>query len=108
MHLTAATCPAGIIIGLAIYNSHILEFTFPHAMYKKLLDRPLGLADLESVHPEICSSLRRLLAYPAAQVEQDMALTFQVRPAADRCESATVLALLGLLSVLRLLPVQSV
>ncbi|GFR45089.1 hypothetical protein Agub_g6465 [Astrephomene gubernaculifera] len=32
----------GILIGLAIYNSHILEFQFPSVLYKKLMGATVG------------------------------------------------------------------
>lgn len=39
--------------GLAIYNSHILEFQFPMVTYKKLLGLPVGLEDLAELQPDI-------------------------------------------------------
>ena len=39
--------------GLAIYNSHILEFQFPMVTYKKLLGQPVGLEDLAELQPDI-------------------------------------------------------
>lgn len=45
-----AACPAA---GLAIYNSHILEFQFPMVLYKKLLGQPVGLEDLAELQPDI-------------------------------------------------------
>ena len=69
---------AGIIIGLAIYNCHILDFTFPVAIYKKLLGLPVGLHDLKDVNGEVYNSLVKLLEYPEDRVEADMGLTYQV------------------------------
>ena len=43
-----------------------------------LMDRPLGLADLKDVHPEVHDSLKKLLAYDG-NVEE-MGLFFQVPP----------------------------
>ncbi|GBF93834.1 HECT E3 ubiquitin [Raphidocelis subcapitata] len=67
----------GILIGLAIYNSHILEFQFPIVLYKKLMGRALGLEDLAELHPEVHASLSKLLAMPPGEVEA-LALTFEV------------------------------
>jgi hypothetical protein len=39
----------GIVIGLAIYNGHILEFRFPMVTYKKLMGLPTDLSDLAEV-----------------------------------------------------------
>lgn len=41
----------GRLIGLAIYNSVILDLHFPGALYKKLMGNVVGLADLEVVDP---------------------------------------------------------
>lgn len=41
-----------------------------------LMDRPLGLADLKDVHPEVHDSLKKLLAYDGSV--EDMELFFQV------------------------------
>ena len=35
-----------MLLGLAVYNGVLLDAAFPHALYKKLLARPLGLPDL--------------------------------------------------------------
>ncbi len=51
------------VAGLAIYNGHILEFSFPMVLYKKLLGEkgPLGLEDLKQVHPEVGCVTDRML-----------------------------------------------
>lgn len=41
----------GLILGLAIYNSIILDVRFPPSIYKKLLGEPVGLADMAVSHP---------------------------------------------------------
>lgn len=71
---------AGVVIGLAIYNAHVLNFAFPSAVYQKLLGRPPTLANLRDADPAVFSSLTHLLEYPADRVEADMCLTFQVLP----------------------------
>lgn len=49
----------GMLLGLAIYNSCILEIRFPTALYKKLLGLPVTIRDLESVRT-LCPSRLRL------------------------------------------------
>ena len=75
-----ALARAGAVVGLAIYNAHLLDLPFAAAVYAKLLRAPLSLADLRDVEPATFRSLSQLLEYPAARVEADMGLTFQVRP----------------------------
>ncbi|KYQ92173.1 ubiquitin-protein ligase E3A [Tieghemostelium lacteum] len=41
----------GIIIGLALYNSIILDVHFPLAIFSKLLQRPNRFEDIESIDP---------------------------------------------------------
>lgn len=50
--------------GLAIYNSHILEFSFPSVLFKKLTGQRPTFADLAELHPEVSLSLQKLLDYP--------------------------------------------
>lgn len=67
----------GILIGLAIYNGHILEFQFPLVLYKKLMGQAVGLEDLRELQPEVYSSLNKLMSMKEEEL-QSMALTFQV------------------------------
>lgn len=41
----------GVVIGLAIYNSTILDLPLPLAVYKKLLNTPVTLEDLATFRP---------------------------------------------------------
>lgn len=43
----------GIILGLAIYNSVILDIHFPSVVYKKLMDERVTLSDLKGINPVI-------------------------------------------------------
>ena len=61
----------GIVLGLAIYNSTILDIHLPTAGYKKLLGHPVGLEDLEVFRPALARGLRHLLAF-----EGDVESTF--------------------------------
>ncbi|KAL6756665.1 hypothetical protein V8C86DRAFT_2644732 [Haematococcus lacustris] len=67
----------GILIGLAIYNAHILEFSFPLVLYKKLMGAKPTFEDLTELYPEVASSLRKLMLMTAEEVEA-CCLTFQV------------------------------
>eukprot|EP00301_Raphidiophrys_heterophryoidea_P000690 c10345_g2_i2.p1 GENE.c10345_g2_i2~~c10345_g2_i2.p1 ORF type:complete len:490 (-),score=118.47 c10345_g2_i2:85-1554(-) len=67
----------GVVLGLAIYNSIILDLHFPDVVYKKLLKRPVTLHDLKGLSPSRYNSLIQLLEY-TGNVETDMGLTFEV------------------------------
>ena len=50
----------GIMVGLAIYNSQLLELAFPRLMYRKLVGETPCLADVEEVFPDIFNSLTQV------------------------------------------------
>jgi hypothetical protein len=66
----------GVLVGLAVYNSVILDVHFPRAIYRKLLGLPLGLEDM--VDPEVQRGLQALLDYNEDDVEDVFCLTFEV------------------------------
>jgi len=83
----------GVLTGLAVYNSIILDLHFPTACYKKLLSPPVVPPDLEAsdvgaakismddfaeVMPDVAVGLKQLLTYEGS-VEEDFCMTFQVR-----------------------------
>lgn len=41
----------GLLLGLAVYNSVILDLHFPLALYKKLMDVDISLSDLKQLDP---------------------------------------------------------
>lgn len=41
----------GLLLGLAVYNSVILDLHFPLALYKKVMDVEVGLQDLKQLDP---------------------------------------------------------
>lgn len=53
----------GAVLGLAIYNSTILDLRFPLALYKKLLNREVGLEDYSELFPQTAQGLIRLLEF---------------------------------------------
>ena len=67
----------GMVLGLAIYNSHILDIQFPLAVYKKLLGQRVDLSDLKVLEPTIGRTLQNILDYDG-DVEADMCLTFSL------------------------------
>ena len=56
----------GLVLGLAIYNSVLLDFPLPIALYKKLVGQQLSLRDLSEMEPTLGKSLRELLNYSGA------------------------------------------
>jgi len=67
----------GIILGLAIYNSIILDLRFPFVIYKKLLKQKPTLGDLKAISPGLGYSLQKLLDYQG-NVEIDLDLNHQI------------------------------
>lgn len=67
----------GAILGLAIYNSTILDLRFPLAMYKILLGLPIGLADYQEIYPLSAHNLFKLRNYSAQELEA-LDLNFEV------------------------------
>ncbi|ORE10196.1 hypothetical protein BCV72DRAFT_302155 [Rhizopus microsporus var. microsporus] len=53
----------GVVLGLAIYNSTILDVHLPTACYKKLLSMPVGLADLGEFRPALKKGFDQLLEF---------------------------------------------
>lgn len=69
---------AGIILGLAIYNGHILDLHLPLAVYKKLLGREVALEDFAQIDPQVAKSLKAILNYQNEDISEVMGLTFIV------------------------------
>ncbi|XP_028404345.1 probable E3 ubiquitin-protein ligase HERC4 [Dendronephthya gigantea] len=68
----------GVICGLAIYNSIIIDLPFPALLYNKLLKRPITLDDFRTFQPSVARNLQQLLDYPEEEVESAFCLNFQV------------------------------
>ncbi|KAL7487666.1 hypothetical protein ACHAW6_013398 [Cyclotella cf. meneghiniana] len=66
----------GILFGLALYNSVLLDVRFPLAVYRKILGLPLGLEDI--MDADIRRGLQQLLDYECDDVEDVFCLTFEV------------------------------
>lgn len=82
----------GVLMGLAVYNSIILDLHFPPMCYRKLLTPPvvpaddtvpvgivpnLNVSDLEDIMPDVAQSLSNVLEYEG-DIEEDLMLTFSV------------------------------
>ncbi|GJP52902.1 hypothetical protein CLOM_g12065 [Closterium sp. NIES-68] len=66
----------GTVLGLAIYNAHILDMRFPLVVYKKLLGKKTGLEDLAGVDPDLHRGLKGLLAFQG-NVEEVYSWSFE-------------------------------
>uniref|UniRef100_A0A8C1NV38 HECT domain-containing protein n=1 Tax=Cyprinus carpio TaxID=7962 RepID=A0A8C1NV38_CYPCA len=67
----------GIICGLAIYNSTVVDLHFPLVLYKKLLNVSPTLDDLKELSPTEGRSLQQLLEYEG-DVEETFCLNFSI------------------------------
>ena len=68
----------GIVLGLALYNSIILDIRFPLFIYKKLLNQPTTFSDLTAAHPALAKGLKALVDDATEQVEEVYARQFTV------------------------------
>ncbi|XP_063075951.1 probable E3 ubiquitin-protein ligase HERC4 [Engraulis encrasicolus] len=59
----------GIIIGMALWNHHLVNIPFPLALFKKLLGRMPTLEDLEEMLPCEARCLREILDYDDETLE---------------------------------------
>ena len=64
----------GILVGLAVYNSVLLDVNFPSAVYRKLLGLELGLEDVPD--KAVQKSFRQLLDYEGDDIEDMFCLNF--------------------------------
>ena len=54
---------SGILLGLSIYNAVILDLHFPTVIYKKLLDKAVGIEDVKKIDPELYKGFIDLLEF---------------------------------------------
>lgn len=69
----------GIICGLVIYNSTLVDMSFPLAMFKKLLGETPTLDDLQELSPSVGRSLIHLMEYDQDDFADVFSLDFTVR-----------------------------
>ncbi|KAI8387412.1 hypothetical protein BD560DRAFT_382404 [Blakeslea trispora] len=67
----------GLLLGLAVYNSVILDLHFPLALYKKLMHVHTTLSDLKQLDPSLGRGLERLLHFQG-DIETEYDRNFQV------------------------------
>ncbi|KAI6647271.1 Ubiquitin-protein ligase E3A-like [Oopsacas minuta] len=68
----------GILLGLAIYNSIILDVHFPITVYRKLLNCTPTYDDLHDSHPQMARSFADILSYKGEDFEDTYMLTFMI------------------------------
>jgi hypothetical protein len=68
----------GTMLGLAIYNSVILDLPFPMLVYKKLCAVKVGLEDVAELNEQEYKNLKALLAYKEDDIEDIFCLDFSV------------------------------
>ena len=68
----------GFILGLALYNSVILDVHFPRVVYKKLLGLNPCLDDLINFSPSILQSLKFILKYDKPDLQDVLTCTFSI------------------------------
>lgn len=67
----------GLVLGLAIFNSNILDLKFPKAFYKKLCDESLTFDDFSEIYPQTASNLMKMLEYNEDDFESLFCLNFE-------------------------------
>ncbi|XP_053954824.1 ubiquitin-protein ligase E3A isoform X2 [Anastrepha ludens] len=68
----------GIILGLAIYNNIILAVNFPMVVYRKLMGGVGTFYDLKYWNPTLYRSLKSMLDYQEADMEEVFMQTFKI------------------------------
>lgn len=68
----------GLLIGLAIYNNIILAVNFPMIVYRKLMGIKGTFTDLADYDPVLYNSLKNILDYEGADIEEVFMQTFQI------------------------------
>lgn len=63
------------MIGLAVYHASTLDIRLPGAVFKRVLNQPVTLADLAEWQPTLANGLRALLAFEG-DVEEVFCRTF--------------------------------
>ncbi|VEL17605.1 unnamed protein product [Protopolystoma xenopodis] len=68
----------GLLCGLAIYNSILVDLSFPLALFRKLLGETSTLEDLKELDPVLGRSLLQLIDYEESDFENVFGLFFEV------------------------------
>jgi len=67
----------GLVVGLAIHNSVILDLKLPTLLYRRLMNQPVGLHHLKQVQPDLWRGLTALLDFDG-DVESTFLADFSV------------------------------
>ncbi|CUM65218.1 uncharacterized protein PRCAT00002849001 [Priceomyces carsonii] len=67
----------GVVLGLAIYNSTILDLNLPMALYKLLLGKTVNFEDYKQIFPDSASNLNKLRDFDDDTLSE-LDLTFEV------------------------------
>jgi hypothetical protein len=67
----------GKLLGIAIYNSIIIDLRMPSALYKKLKKKRCNLDDLAELQPDLAKGFRELLSFDG-NVEETFGQVFQM------------------------------
>ncbi|XP_032886385.1 probable E3 ubiquitin-protein ligase HERC4 [Amblyraja radiata] len=68
----------GIICWLALYNGYVVDFHFPLALYKKLLNEQPTLDDQKELSPTVGRNLQELLNYEGDDLEEIFCMDFTI------------------------------
>ncbi|XP_061189216.1 ubiquitin-protein ligase E3A-like [Saccostrea echinata] len=68
----------GIVLGLAIYNSTIVDIHFPSVVYRKLMGKKGRFEDLKDLDPTLYASLQHMLEYEGEDIEDVFMQPFKV------------------------------
>jgi hypothetical protein len=73
----------GTLVGVAIYNSVIIDLQMPAVVYKKMKGKePTTLADLYALQPSLAAGLQKLLDYRESsegEIQTVFGMRFEVR-----------------------------
>ena len=68
----------GIVLGLAMYNSVILDLHLPSVIYRKLGGKKGTFEDLREFKPSVWAGLNQLLEYTGADMEETFMQPFMI------------------------------
>jgi hypothetical protein len=66
----------GVLLGLALFNSVILDIKFPLVIYKKLLNHKVDLEDLKEIDIELYNNFKFLLSTNEKDLKAKLSTTF--------------------------------
>ncbi|XP_009994266.1 PREDICTED: probable E3 ubiquitin-protein ligase HERC3 [Chaetura pelagica] len=76
-------CRVGTLCGMALYNSCLVPFPFPAALYKKLLGLAPALQDLEELWPPVGRNLQAILDEEDDRIFESLEMDFTIMEEGD-------------------------